>query len=128
MLVGEYGQDIGPIGKCVDTSLPGEICHAGVEAEAYHAGLKDAVRGKVLKDWSAGIVPVVVATIAFGMGIDRASRSHPQPAVPYLPFHCLPLLAMQLCPYLCLKCTPCGTSQLTVILLESLLCELAHKL
>ena len=50
-------------------------CHAGVEAEAYHAGLKDAVRGKVLKDWSAGIVPVVVATIAFGMGIDRASRS-----------------------------------------------------
>ena len=46
-----------------------------MEAEAYHAGLKDAVRGKVLRDWSAGIVPVVVATIAFGMGIDRASAS-----------------------------------------------------
>ena len=52
-----------------------ELRHAGVDAKAYHAGLKDTVRGKVLKDWSAGVVPVVVATIAFGMGIDRASRS-----------------------------------------------------
>ena len=67
-----------------------EEWHAGVEAEAYHAGLKDAVRGKVLKDWSAGIVPVVVATIAFGMGIDRASRSQPQPAASHMSFHTLP--------------------------------------
>ena len=51
------------------------MCHAGVEARAYHAGLKDAVRGQVLRDWSGGIVPVVVATVAFGMGIDRASTS-----------------------------------------------------
>ena len=63
------------LGTCAHTLWSAELRHAGVDARAYHAGLKDAVRGKVLKDWSAGAVPVVVATIAFGMGIDRASRS-----------------------------------------------------
>lgn len=45
---------------------------AGVKAAAYHAGLKDAQRSEVLQQWSCGQIPVVAATIAFGMGIDRA--------------------------------------------------------
>lgn len=61
------------LGTYANTHHSGEMLHAGVEAKAYHAGLRDTVRGKVLKDWSAGEVPVVVATVAFGMGIDRAS-------------------------------------------------------
>ena len=71
-----------------------------MEAEAYHAGLKDAVRGKVLKDWSAGIVPVVVATIAFGMGIDRASRSQPAACSlsHVLPWYSSSSRQCQLCP------------------------------
>ncbi|EIE23153.1 P-loop containing nucleoside triphosphate hydrolase protein [Coccomyxa subellipsoidea C-169] len=39
---------------------------------AYHAGLRDAERTRVLEQWSSGQIPVVAATIAFGMGIDRA--------------------------------------------------------
>ena len=59
---------------CLKAALKSPIPPAGITAKAYHAGLKDAVRGQVLRDWSSGVVPVVVATIAFGMGIDRASR------------------------------------------------------
>ncbi len=59
---------------CLTAALTSPVPPAGIAAKAYHAGLKDAVRGQVLREWSSGAVPVVVATIAFGMGIDRASR------------------------------------------------------
>lgn len=42
----------------------------GIVAAGYHGGLKDAERTKVQKDWTTGKVPIVVATISFGMGID----------------------------------------------------------
>lgn len=41
-------------------------------AAAYHAGLEPAVRERVQRSFLAGEVQVVVATIAFGMGIDKA--------------------------------------------------------
>lgn len=44
---------------------------AGVEASAYHAGLKDEERVRVQDAFAAGALPVVCATNAFGMGIDR---------------------------------------------------------
>lgn len=44
---------------------------AGVEAAAYHAGLPRDQRSWVQEEWTAGRVPVVVATNAFGMGIDK---------------------------------------------------------
>ena len=45
---------------------------AGVPARAYHAGMKDDERSQV-QDWfMASPTAVVVATIAFGMGIDKA--------------------------------------------------------
>lgn len=48
------------------------LCNAGLPAKAYHAGMKDDIRAET-QDWflssSAGIV---VATIAFGMGIDKS--------------------------------------------------------
>ena len=44
---------------------------AGVTAAAYHAGLKDQQRTKVQNAFAAGTLPVVCATNAFGMGIDR---------------------------------------------------------
>jgi ATP-dependent DNA helicase RecQ len=44
---------------------------AGVQAEAYHAGLQDEQRTRVQDAFAAGTLDVVCATNAFGMGIDR---------------------------------------------------------
>jgi len=53
----------------------------GIPCQAYHAGRPAKERSRVLEDWNEGRVPVVAATIAFGMGIDRASKAHPASAV-----------------------------------------------
>jgi ATP-dependent DNA helicase RecQ len=44
---------------------------AGVRAGVYHAGMTAADRTRVQDDFMRGHVPVVVATNAFGMGIDK---------------------------------------------------------
>lgn len=43
----------------------------GVKSKAYHAGLSSDEREKVQNDWIEGSVPLVTATNAFGMGIDK---------------------------------------------------------
>ncbi|MDR9388642.1 MAG: ATP-dependent DNA helicase RecQ, partial [Balneolaceae bacterium] len=43
----------------------------GIEAKAYHAGLTAEQRQGIQGDWIGGAFPVVVATNAFGMGIDK---------------------------------------------------------
>ncbi|MEM9556628.1 MAG: RecQ family ATP-dependent DNA helicase [Acidobacteriota bacterium] len=45
---------------------------AGVEARVYHAGLKPEERARTQDDFLASERMVVVATIAFGMGIDKS--------------------------------------------------------
>jgi ATP-dependent DNA helicase RecQ len=45
---------------------------ARVPARAYHAGLDDDERAAVQEAWSSGKLRVVVATNAFGMGVDKA--------------------------------------------------------
>ena len=44
----------------------------GSKAAAYHAGLDPATRDRVQRNFQIGKLDVVVATIAFGMGIDKA--------------------------------------------------------
>ena len=44
----------------------------GLNAQPYHAGLKDEKRTVVQDAFMAGQIDIVVATIAFGMGIDKA--------------------------------------------------------
>ncbi|MET9155582.1 RecQ family ATP-dependent DNA helicase [Streptomyces griseoflavus] len=44
----------------------------GVDAEAYHAGVKAADRRRIHDGFMKGAPAVVVATSAFGMGIDKA--------------------------------------------------------
>lgn len=52
--------------------LAQRIDKAGFEARAYHAGMKDEDRAQV-QDWfMASDRAIVVATIAFGMGVDKA--------------------------------------------------------
>src|SRR4029079_4929437 len=43
----------------------------GVEAAAYHAGMGRKERQRVERDFMGDRVRVIVATIAFGMGIDK---------------------------------------------------------
>ncbi|HEX2484672.1 MAG TPA: RecQ family ATP-dependent DNA helicase, partial [Myxococcota bacterium] len=47
------------------------LARRGWRADAYHAGLDAAVRDEVSRRFAARAVDVVVATNAFGMGIDR---------------------------------------------------------
>ncbi|KAG7168893.1 uncharacterized protein LOC121866392 [Homarus americanus] len=42
------------------------------DAEAYHAGLSSYRRHKIQKQFMSGKLRIVVATVAFGMGIDKA--------------------------------------------------------
>jgi ATP-dependent DNA helicase RecQ len=48
-----------------------ELQHIGIRAASYHAGLKAAEREQVHQDFLADRLNVVVATSAFGMGIDK---------------------------------------------------------
>ncbi|MEE9613133.1 MAG: ATP-dependent DNA helicase RecQ, partial [Desulfatiglandales bacterium] len=45
---------------------------SGIRAEGYHAGLEDAERISVQENFMEGRADLVVATNAFGMGIDRS--------------------------------------------------------
>jgi ATP-dependent DNA helicase RecQ len=45
----------------------------GIKAAAYHAGLEAAERRRTQDDFAAEKLDVVVATVAFGMGIDRSN-------------------------------------------------------
>lgn len=47
------------------------IRHGGRPAVAYHAGLNREIRERRLRAFLAGDMPTVVATSAFGMGIDK---------------------------------------------------------
>ncbi|MCZ6633585.1 MAG: RecQ family ATP-dependent DNA helicase [bacterium] len=49
-----------------------QLTQNGFRAQPYHAGLKDEQRTAVQESFMAGNTDIVVATIAFGMGIDKA--------------------------------------------------------
>src|SRR5207302_420452 len=48
------------------------LAGAGLPARAYHAGLDTPSRTEIQEWWTASDRAIVVATIAFGMGIDKA--------------------------------------------------------
>lgn len=50
----------------------GYFSKKGISAKPYHAGLDTANRNKTQQDWVDGDISLVVATNAFGMGIDKA--------------------------------------------------------
>ncbi len=44
----------------------------GVNCTAYHAGLDAEIRHRIQQQFMTGQIPIIVATIAFGMGIDKS--------------------------------------------------------
>lgn len=51
--------------------LADELVRAGIRAGAYHAGLPHERRDSIQQQFMAGTLTCIVATIAFGMGIDK---------------------------------------------------------
>ncbi len=50
-----------------------DLIRAGIAADAYHAGLSDMKRQEVQDAFQHDDIQVVVATVAFGMGIDKSN-------------------------------------------------------
>lgn len=49
-----------------------QLSQAGINAQAYHAGMDQDKRQALQQAFMAGQIPCIVATIAFGMGVDKA--------------------------------------------------------
>ena len=52
--------------------LAEKLQQEGISANFYHAGLPSVERGMRQDDWREGRTRIMVATNAFGMGIDKA--------------------------------------------------------
>jgi len=52
-------------------SLADDLVQNGIKAKAYHAGMDADSRSQISDDFRSERLSVVVATVAFGMGIDR---------------------------------------------------------
>lgn len=55
----------------------------GISSAAYHSGLPEGQRIRVQAEWKANSIQVIVATVAFGMGIDK-------PDVRFVIHSCIP--------------------------------------
>ena len=53
--------------------LAGRLQAKGYAAAAYHAGMEDHARARAQEDFINDRVPIICATIAFGMGIDKSN-------------------------------------------------------
>jgi ATP-dependent DNA helicase RecQ len=53
--------------------LASKLNQSGIKAKAYHAGLSFEERSSIQEDFIKDDVPIICATIAFGMGIDKSN-------------------------------------------------------
>ncbi|XP_072040321.1 uncharacterized protein [Amphiura filiformis] len=55
------------------TAVAARLTRLGLKSRPYHAGLKSSERTDAQNDWMEGRIAVIVATISFGMGVDKAT-------------------------------------------------------
>ena len=71
------GEDGGPAGIVFARTrdecdrVAGLLVDAGMDVVSYHAGKSRETLARAQRDWSAGDLHAVVATVAFGMGVDK---------------------------------------------------------
>jgi ATP-dependent DNA helicase RecQ len=53
--------------------IAADLCDSGIDAVAYHAGLRSADRARTQEAFMDDRLDVIVATTAFGMGVDKAN-------------------------------------------------------
>lgn len=62
---------------CLSRNSTEKVCATlldnGIEAAFYHAGMQAAERSKVQENFINDVQPVICATVAFGMGIDKSN-------------------------------------------------------
>jgi DNA topoisomerase-3 len=56
-----------------DTEIYSQALGRNLKSAHYHAGMNALDRGRVQKDFQEGKLDVVVATVAFGMGVDKSN-------------------------------------------------------
>jgi len=72
ILADSGGSRIVYVGRRRDAEeIAADLCQHGLSAVAYHAGMPANERREAQEAWAAGNRPIAVATIAFGMGIDK---------------------------------------------------------
>ena len=57
--------------RATAVELSGFLVAKGIQADYYHAGMTSLQRAQKQEAWKLGQTPVIVATNAFGMGIDK---------------------------------------------------------
>lgn len=58
--------------KDTTESVARALRNLGLKCGAFHSGLKKYEKEQLQNDWMNGVVPVIIATVSFGMGIDKA--------------------------------------------------------
>lgn len=58
--------------KDTTESVARALRNLGLKCGAFHSGLKKNEKEQLQNDWMNGVVPVIIATVSFGMGIDKA--------------------------------------------------------
>ena len=68
---GQYASLLSPVCLACSQSVAFYLRSNNVDSSAYHAGMESDARSNILSRFMSDKLRVVVATVAFGMGLDK---------------------------------------------------------